>query len=294
MILKNSFILTFHNIHDSTNPFTFSGNKNLSISKEYFENVIITLKRRKFNCVDLSKILNPIEKRNKLVSFTFDDGYSSVIKYALPIIEKYEVPITIFINKSFSQGKKIPWWILLDLNFSSNLEIHKKSFEIIRNRILESTTLLEQRKILEELNLVTNLIPDFFIGPNEIKKYNNHPLIRFENHGANHLSCTNLDLSDFVSEISECKEYLEEITLKKSNFYCFPYGQIPKNKKSFKILESHDIDFALTTKSGFLTEKSIKKNPYKIPRMNVTEGSTLIQILGRKNLIKNGFNSFKI
>ena len=51
---------------------------------------------KKYSFVSLSS-LNSIPSKKKLISITFDDGLSSILRNALPELKKREIPTTIFI-----------------------------------------------------------------------------------------------------------------------------------------------------------------------------------------------------
>lgn len=44
------------------------------------------------------------------VAVTFDDGFKDNLTAALPILEKYKIPATIFISTKFIDGTLAPWW----------------------------------------------------------------------------------------------------------------------------------------------------------------------------------------
>jgi peptidoglycan/xylan/chitin deacetylase (PgdA/CDA1 family) len=46
----------------------------------------------------------------KVVSITFDDGYKSVYRQALPVLRKYQFPFTVFINTSLVGGRGFMNW----------------------------------------------------------------------------------------------------------------------------------------------------------------------------------------
>ena len=73
----------------------------LSVSPESFARQMEFLKRNHYNVVTLDKIVNYIEKKQKIpprtVAITFDDGFYNNYKYAYPVLKKYNLPATIFV-----------------------------------------------------------------------------------------------------------------------------------------------------------------------------------------------------
>ncbi len=77
---------------------------NIDISPERFEQHLMWLAKRPERVVPLSHLLT--EPANKsLIAITFDDGYEDNLSVALPLLEKYNLPATIFMVAGFI-GKK--------------------------------------------------------------------------------------------------------------------------------------------------------------------------------------------
>lgn len=73
---------------------------NIDISPERFEVHLRWLSRRKKRVVPLRKFLSASEKEN-LIAITFDDGFRDNLTVALPLLEKYGMPMTLFVAAGF-------------------------------------------------------------------------------------------------------------------------------------------------------------------------------------------------
>ncbi|MGL4881521.1 MAG: polysaccharide deacetylase family protein, partial [Waterburya sp.] len=49
-------------------------------------------------------------KGNRAVAITFDDGYANNLHQAKPLLEKYQIPATVFIATGYSEQPKEFWW----------------------------------------------------------------------------------------------------------------------------------------------------------------------------------------
>ena len=45
-----------------------------------------------------------------MLSITFDDGYKDNLNFALPILERYKIPATIYITTKFLDAQVWMWW----------------------------------------------------------------------------------------------------------------------------------------------------------------------------------------
>ena len=44
---------------------------------------------------------------------TFDDGYQNVVRNAVPLLRKYDVRATVYVNPEWIERAVMPWWVLL-------------------------------------------------------------------------------------------------------------------------------------------------------------------------------------
>lgn len=90
-------ILLYHNV-------TFGyclQDTSLHITPDEFEEQIVSLKNNGYNIISLQHYINHVNSDETLpekpVIITFDDGYLGVYKHAYPILQKHNVPATVFI-----------------------------------------------------------------------------------------------------------------------------------------------------------------------------------------------------
>lgn len=117
-------------------------------------------------------------------SITFDDGYRDNLTNALPLLEKYKIPATIFITTGNIGGKANFAW---DKKYSENDRA-------------------------------------FFLNEAEIKLLSNHPLIDIGAHTETHPNLIQLSPTKQMEEITKSRQKLEKITGKKINSFAYPFG----------------------------------------------------------------------
>ena len=108
--LRNSlFVLPYHSIVSV--PGRLDGFKeHITFSADEFERQIAYLKRRGHTFLRMNEIAAASRLGiKKPTAIYFDDGYKDNLTVALPILERYSVPATLFVTTGFIDGTDIPW-----------------------------------------------------------------------------------------------------------------------------------------------------------------------------------------
>jgi peptidoglycan/xylan/chitin deacetylase (PgdA/CDA1 family) len=110
-------ILMFHHVRP-WRARAFAPNRLLEIRPEFFEAVIVTLRRRQFDIVSLDEALarlaEPRRGARPFAVLTFDDGYRDNREHALPILERHEAPFTLYVATGFAERRARLWWLELE------------------------------------------------------------------------------------------------------------------------------------------------------------------------------------
>jgi len=104
---KNATVLMYHRIGSAVyDPW------GLCVSAKNFETHLIALKS-KYNVVRVDSLLQQIgngKLKKDCVCLTFDDAYMDNFLAAKPLLEKYEIPATIFVASKFINRNESFWW----------------------------------------------------------------------------------------------------------------------------------------------------------------------------------------
>lgn len=221
-------------------------------SSEYFENSIKYLIKKKFVFISLEnayEILSKSEKRkHRYVVFTFDDGYATVLD-TIPILEKYNIPATFFINTAYTDENAVNWTDILNLLDSSD-----DTTEIPSN-VIENLEKLKQcqnpnkydqsRRIAEGIYPKTYLNKRLYLTREELFSINN-PLFTFGLHGHEHehhiLMSPEWCEKNIIENHRRLKDHPNFIP-----FFSFPFGKYTINeavkveKMGFKTLSCNNL-----------------------------------------------------
>jgi len=107
-------ILMYHRVAElSTDPWA------LSVTPQHFGEHLDVIRKRTspLKVGDLGRAVERGEVLPSSVAVTFDDGYSDNFYNARPLLQRFDVPATIFLATSFLGSKREYWWDDLDRLF---------------------------------------------------------------------------------------------------------------------------------------------------------------------------------
>ncbi len=118
-------ILMFHHVRASGAD-AFQPNRGLEITPAFLEEVIWAVRASGADIVSLDEAHRRLvagASDRRFVAFTFDDGYRDNLVEALPVMERHEVPFTIYVVPDFADGQGELWWVALEDAIRSNERI---------------------------------------------------------------------------------------------------------------------------------------------------------------------------
>lgn len=196
----------------------------------------------------------------KYCAITFDDGWVDNLEYALPILEKYSVPATIFCVSKMISGR-VNYWpglvsrLIIELSKSSyNNYIKMPECAWLANACAKFSINWEKPntndldKIVESLKIYKDLeILNFIdetkakvnlrytenrqvLNVEEIKLMTRTGLIDIGSHTINHIRFTDSTPSEILQhEIIKSKEIITSLIGENVDVFCYPNGYHPKN-----------------------------------------------------------------
>lgn len=254
--------------------------------------------RQKYNVITLRQAIAGMANgdhlpRNPAV-ITFDDGYKNNLTVALPILQKYGTPATIFITAGYIGSEKIlpldeVYLMITRLKtrgpitiseiglgplFLRTIDERMVSHQKIISRLKRLATVEQKKfiKILEEFirrehgKMGFESDEDFFLlSWEEIRDLLETELIEIGAHTVSHEILTNLTMEEAEKEIIESKLAIQEYLGYETKLFAYPNGtKIDYDENHVKYLRENGFICSLTTVPKL---NKIGENPYQLGRL---------------------------
>lgn len=302
--------VVFHDVAISESPFTKG--MNLSITPADFA-VALKFFTTHYTPIRLQDVLDDEGRAlpPRPILLTFDDGYASAIRWAVPLCSKFGVPAAFFLNAAFIDNQRLApdnlvCYVANQFGVATINEALRavkgrefpeiKALAEVFSRFFPAVSLTERKAFLEALLQLTGIDELKLARDAGLYLTRNQALdlgsLGFEigNHTYTHVRCRCLTSETFAQEIDRNKRELETLTGKRVRSFSVPYGS------------SADLGTDLAAhlqRSGhemaFLSESAAKPqngSPFLLDRVSTRAGSDEtfffeIEIMPRLRAIRN-------
>lgn len=149
----------YHRFGESKYPST-------NITVEQLESHLNYLVEQNFRFTQASDLLDPEQQKEKTITVTIDDAYLSFYEVGLPIFEKYQVPVTLFLNTENVGGFNYMSWDQLRDALDRGVEIQNHSHTHSSFSTLDEETIINEIETSQSLiSTNLNITPNLFAFP---------------------------------------------------------------------------------------------------------------------------------
>lgn len=215
------------------------------------------------------------------VVVTFDDGFRDTLTRAVPILERYGVPATVYVATGYLDGGS-PYEFRLAETLRQSTRVSVSTPELKR-RLNSHTDILETYNKLrkwarhgtaaDRAILIDQLSsappPVKMLSRDEIRTLDAHRLITVGAHGHNHLPLGGLSADAVQYDISRCCKELNALLSTPVRHFSYPYGSFDDDVS--KIVESLNFETAATTSPGSAVVGYFGEQRYELPRIDASE-----------------------
>ncbi|MEM9281579.1 MAG: polysaccharide deacetylase family protein [Verrucomicrobiota bacterium] len=263
----------------------------LCVSPNHFEEQMKYLadSRRAIPLLELVERQRQNQIEDSPIAVTFDDGYLDNLETALPILERYQIPATIFavsgtpgepfwwdhLARLIYQAEELPKFIspppsnLSNVSFSGRNFSRQSIFNFLHEdlRHCSKTERKEYLKSLEEeLSLPESFKVPRSMNKEELTQLAQHPLITIGAHTVSHSRLTHLEPNQQHEEVHSSREALARTIGQPIQTFSYPFGLKKRDYSDDTIhaVREAGLHHALAADLGVVTGNS---NAFALPRL---------------------------
>ena len=296
---RNTTILMYHGVTDQSFEFPVW----TQVSAERFDAQIGHLIRRGCHFLSMQDVLGVLQDGRDFpadsVALTFDDGFANNASHAFPILQKYNVPATIYLATDLIGTTELIWTdrVLVAYLATSRSEVTlpelgKQSLRSPAERHAAFRQTIGHLKGLPAGRKNELLGPiDDALEPNETsrdaelkeafrlmswddaRRLQGSGLVEFGGHTSRHEITSRTDPADLGGQLRQCKEKLELELGRPALQFAYPNGtRDDYNENVIQVLQSHGWSAAVTTVPG---RAGRNDKPFELPRIGIGSGVTV-------------------
>ena len=269
-----------------------------SLPIKQFEKQIRFLKNN-FELVSLQEGLHNLQQRkhaNKpYLTITIDDGFRDNYTLAWPLLQQYDIPVTIFLTTDFIDNIRAPWptqlveaieqtkKAVLETPFQAELKTLTQRAEVARKlkNSWSSLSPTKRFKNLEQLQQQLEVSKNTCHPPmtwSEIRKMQKLG-VQFGSHTIYHSILPKIQTDTIISELRDSKIRLENKLQQPCKLFAYPDGK--HNDSTMKALQHYGYNIAVTQDFGY---NQNAKNYLQLKRIEIQYNDPFSTFCARTSL----------
>ena len=200
-------VFAVHHVSDVYNPLTMWECD--WTQAECLKDKLLQLKQKGYSFISMTDACEKMKhdrfRGERYIVLTADDGYKSILDF-LPWLEEQQMPITLFINTKYLDGKT---WS------AANEE--------------------QAQSVKPDVNMLTDVCPNLYMTQEELFALTS-PYISIGMHGHEHLNACEISLDVFRRNVEQCRDILQNHP-RFIPYMAYPWGS--RNEQSDAVL--HDM-----------------------------------------------------
>jgi peptidoglycan/xylan/chitin deacetylase (PgdA/CDA1 family) len=252
---RNGSVLTlfFHGLLTADELARRSAYPQQGTTAEFFSALIEYFLNATYRFISPEELDEGVDPRGKYAMLTFDDGYYNNSR-AVPVLERFRVPATIFVSAlHVKEGRGFWWETLYHVRRSQGKTDREIGQEM---RVLNG---LRTPEILDRIG--PELGKEIFLwrgdadrpfNLQELREISHHPLVKIGNHTADHDILTSCSDSEAERTIGTAQEVLREITGKRPISIAYPNGSVSRRVCEIAKGSGLKIGFAAARRKEYL------------------------------------------
>jgi peptidoglycan/xylan/chitin deacetylase (PgdA/CDA1 family) len=221
------------------------------------------------------------------VAFTFDDGFADNLTKALPVMEKFAAPFTVYVPTGMITRDIDAWWFGVAALVGSRDRVDlptlgrfkcgdraskRRTFSAVETAIHKNFDLLPAvRQALDAAGIqIRALVDQEALTENQLRMLSQHPLVTIGGHTTTHPNLARTTAAKARSEMADNRKFLQEITGQEVAHNAYPFGHAGAcGDREAEISRSLGFRTAVTTRAGTIFAEHLN-HLHALPRVCLT------------------------
>ena len=236
--------------------------------------------------VSLDRMLDRLESPSvrPFAAFTFDDGFADSLTHALPVMERFGAPMTVYVATGMIEHSMDAWWLGLaewirasdrvalpeaGLSFDcGDPAARKRAFIAIEAAIHRDYELLTPVRAAIAAHGIDcgKLLAREALTVEQLRQLARHPLVTIGAHGDTHINLARASAETAHHEMASNRRFLEAAIDKPVLHFAYPFGNARAcGEREAEIASAVGFRTAVTTRSGAIFPAHLG-HPHALPR----------------------------
>ena len=242
------------------------------------------------------------------VALTLDDGYADNLTQALPVMEKFSAPFTVFVTTGMITREIDAWWFGLTelVRTSDRVELprlgrfecadriaKRHAYAAITNAVhADFDMLADVREAIEQAGIeIPALVDREALTERQLRILAQHPLVTIGGHTTTHLNLKRASAATARAEMADNRKFLQHITGQRIDHIAYPFGHSGAcGEREAEISRALGFRTAVTTRAGTIFPEH-RNHLHALPRVCLTRDENTATLHGKLNGLSRAINS---
>lgn len=233
-------------------------------------------------------------------AFTFDDGFADSLTKALPVMEKFAAPFTVYVPTSMIARDIDAWWFgaaelvrshdRIELPTLGSFQCADRSskhrtYSALETAIHNNFDLLPaMREAIEAAGIkIPALVDREALTEKQLRLLSQHPLVTIGGHTTSHLNLARASAATVRAEMADNRKFLQELTGAPVAHNAYPFGHAGAcGVREAEISRSLGFRTAVTTRAGMIFPEH-RNHLHALPRVCLTRDESASMLYCKLN-----------
>lgn len=257
----------------------FQPNRHLEITPDFLRATLAYLRATDVDIVTPDEVQRRLVERDfsrRFACFTCDDGYRDNRDHALPAMQDFDAPFTVYVTSDFASGRGRPWWIALE-RVVARADVIEAPIDGAMAR-LDTATLPGKEMAFDRLHGWLRGLPndtelrrqmsvlcarhgvdeeaisrELCLSWDELKTFAADPLVTIGAHTVSHGNLARQTAADAAHELQQNRADIENALQRPALHLAYPYGdRAAAGQREFALAQAAGFATAVTTRPGIV------------------------------------------